>query len=337
MQPLLSVEDLKVYFPIRNQGFASSTRTVRAVDGVSFNIQKGETLAIVGESGCGKSTTGNALLGLTSVTSGRVIFDGVDISALPQRQRSAYWKDMQAVFQDPVAALNPRKTIGQSIGEPLRILERSASNEIERVAEMIELVGLQQSHRDRFPSQLSGGQRQRAVIARALVSGPKMIVCDEPVSALDVSIQSQIINLLLKLQKDLDLTLLFISHDLSVVRHVADRIAVMYLGQIVEEVEAPRLFDAPKHPYTRALLSAVLVPDPCIEQGRERTTLEGELPSPLDVSQGCAFASRCRIREPQCGQEQPAIAELEAGHMVRCWVREREAKLLESDGGGAYE
>ncbi|WP_425419278.1 ABC transporter ATP-binding protein [Oricola indica] len=328
MQPLMRVEDLKVHFPVRNQGLTSNKLILRAVDGVSFDIQQGETLAVVGESGCGKSTTGNALLGLTPVTSGRVFFDGDEISAIPAGQRSDYWKDIQAVFQDPVAALNPRRTIGKSIGEPLRILGRSVGSENARVSEVMELVGLQQSHRDRFPNELSGGQRQRAVIARALATGPKMIICDEPVSALDVSIQSQILNLLLDLQKKLDLTLLFISHDLSVVRHIADRILVMYLGQIVEEADATQLFDTPRHPYTQALLSAVLVPDPCVEQGRGRKILEGELPSPLSVFQGCAFASRCPLRESQCELNRPKMVELEAEHKVRCLVREREAEPI---------
>lgn len=319
--PLLRVTDLKVHFSVAGEGFGASKSVVKAVDGVSFDVRAGETLAIVGESGCGKSTTGNAILGLNPVTSGRIEFEGRDMASLTRAERAAQWRDLQVVFQDPVSALNPKRTIGQSIEEPLAIQRVPAADRRARVAEVMSLVGLNPSQRDRFPNELSGGQRQRVVIARALAYQPKLIVCDEPVSALDVSIQSQILNLLLKLQQDLGLALLFISHDLSVVRHLADRIAVMYLGHVVEIADTQTLFDSPEHPYTQALLSAVPQPDPRAERNRRTILLEGNLPSPIDPPKGCPFVTRCPIREARCATDRPRLEPMRPGQQVSCWVR----------------
>ncbi|WP_111557660.1 ABC transporter ATP-binding protein [Paracoccus sediminilitoris] len=320
-RPLLRVTDLKVHFPVAGEGFGKPKSVVKAVDGVSFDVAAGETLAIVGESGCGKSTTGNAILGLNPVTAGRIEFAGRDMASLTRAERAAQWRDLQVVFQDPVSALNPKRTIGQSIEEPLSIQGVPAADRRARVAEVMALVGLNPSQRDRFPNELSGGQRQRVVIARALAYQPKLIVCDEPVSALDVSIQSQILNLLLQLQQDLGLALLFISHDLSVVRHLADRIAVMYLGHIVEIADTATLFDSPEHPYTQALLSAVPQPDPRAERNRRTILLEGDLPSPIDPPKGCPFVTRCPIREARCATDRPSLVPMRPGQQVSCWVR----------------
>jgi peptide/nickel transport system ATP-binding protein/oligopeptide transport system ATP-binding protein len=291
------------------------------VDDVSFHVNEGETLAVVGESGCGKSTTGNAILGLTPVTAGRIEFAGTDIAAMTRAQRKAVWRELQVVFQDPVAALNPKRTIGQSIAEPLAINGWDRARQRARVDELLGLVGLNAAQRDRYPNQISGGQRQRVVVARALAFSPRLIVCDEPVSALDVSIQSQILNLLIRLQRELGLAYLFIAHDLSVVRHIADRVLVMYLGTIVEEGPATEVFAHPTHPYTEALLSAIPLPDPVAQRGRAQILLEGELPSPVNPPAGCPFVTRCPIARDNCRTDRPRLAPEGAAHRVACHYR----------------
>ena len=324
MNALLQVSDLKVHFAVRAARFAGKSSTVKAVDGVSLSILENETVAVVGESGCGKSTLGNAILGLAPITAGHIHFQGKDLAKLDKSGRRNIWRDLQVIFQDPVSALNPRATVAQSIAEPLQIhgYERAAIKS--RVDELMGLVGLNSDHRDRRPGALSGGQRQRVVIARALALSPKLIICDEPVSALDVSIQSQIMNLLMRLQRELGLSYLFISHDLSVVRHIADRVAVMYLGMIVEEGPAATVFANPQHPYTQALLSAIPLPDPILRNRRQRIVLEGDLPSPLKPPEGCPFVTRCPIAEPECKAERPPLDSITPLHFVRCRVRHSE-------------
>lgn len=319
--PLLQVDDLKVHFAAGAKSFLRTPQIVKAVDGVSFRLHEGETVAIVGESGCGKSTTGNAILGLAPVTEGRVAFRGKDIAHLSAEERSRMWRNLQVVFQDPVSALNPKLTIGRAIAEPLAINGVSRKEQDARVRELLDLVGLNPGQKDRYPNELSGGQRQRVVIARALALEPDVIICDEPVSALDVSIQSQILNLLMKLQRDLGLAYLFISHDLSVVRHIADRVIVMYLGHIIEQAPAASLFAEARHPYTEALLSAIPLPDPMAERAKKRILLEGDLPSPLDPPKGCPFVTRCPIREARCGQEKPPLRQVEPGRELACFLR----------------
>lgn len=319
---LLEVQDLKVHFPVRSGRFGGKNAVVKAVDGVSFSVAANETLAVVGESGCGKSTTGNAVLGLAPVTEGRVLFEGEDLALLQPAERWKVWRDMQVVFQDPVSALNPRRTIAQAIAEPLTIHNFPKDQITARVDELMALVGLNVDQRNRRPGALSGGQRQRVVIARALALNPKLVICDEPVSALDVSIQSQILNLLMRLQRELGLSYLFIAHDLSVVRHIADRIAVMYLGIIIEEGPTAEVFAKPLHPYTQALLSAIPLPDPALRGTRQRTILKGELPSPLDPPKGCPFLTRCPLAEARCAQSRPEITKYTQSHSLRCFVKE---------------
>jgi len=321
MTALLQVEDLKVHFPVRRAGLSGGSGLVRAVDGVSFRIGAHETLAIVGESGCGKSTTGNAILGLAPVTSGRILFEGRDLAGLAPRARKAVWRDLQVIFQDPVSALNPRRSIAAAIAEPLEIHGHPAAAIRARVDEMMALVGLNPDLRDRRPAALSGGQRQRVVIARALALNPKLVICDEPVSALDVSIRSQILNLLLRLQRDLALSYVFISHDLSVVRHIADRVAVMYLGTLVEEGPTAQVFARPVHPYTEALLSAIPLPDPALRSGRRRILLQGDLPSPMDPPSGCPFRTRCPLAQPVCAGSRPALQDHGQGQRAACFLR----------------
>ena len=318
---LLEITDLKVHFPVRTGRFGGGKDVVKAVDGVSLTINANETLAVVGESGCGKTTIGNAVLGLAPVTAGRITFEGRDLSTLTSSERRHVWREMQVVFQDPVSALNPRRTIAQSIAEPLVIHDHPKAQIAARVDELMGLVGLNPDQRDRRPGALSGGQRQRVVIARALALNPKLVICDEPVSALDVSIQSQILNLLMRLQRELGLSYLFIAHDLSVVRHIADRVAVMYLGLVVEEGPAAQVFANPVHPYTEALLSAIPVPDPTLRGKRKGIVLQGDLPSPLDPPKGCPFVTRCPLAEETCKDVRPPLVEVSPAHHIRCRVR----------------
>jgi oligopeptide transport system ATP-binding protein len=314
--PLVEVRDLKQYFPVKAGFF--KTIPLKAVDGVSFSINRGETLGLVGESGCGKTTVGRALLQLYKPTSGEVVFDGVKID---EKNIRDYRKDMQIVFQDPYSSLNPRMTVSDIIGEPLDIhnLCKSRKERMDRIHELMDLVGLNSEHANRYAHEFSGGQRQRIGIARALAVNPKFIVCDEPVSALDVSIQAQIINTFQDLQQRLGLTYLFIAHDLLVVHHMSSRIAVMYLGKIVEIADADSINDNPLHPYTVSLLSAVPIPDPKIARERQRIMLEGDVPSPLNMPSGCAFRTRCRYATERCEKECPSLTDRGNGHCVACW------------------
>jgi oligopeptide transport system ATP-binding protein len=317
---LLEVRDLVKHFPVGGGFFKRAKGTVRAVDGVSFSLHRGETLGLVGESGCGKTTTGRCILQLERPTSGQIIFEGVDLATHSAQQLRELRRHMQVIFQDPYSSLNPRMTIGQILAEPIkvhRLVSGKAARE-KRIQELLTQVGLLPQHAQRYPHQLSGGQRQRVGIARALAMEPSLIICDEPVSALDVSIQAQIINLLEELQSRLGLTYLFIAHDLSVVRHISDRVVVMYLGKVVEVADRLTLYEAPVHPYTRALLSAVPIPDPKLEATRERTVLRGEIPSPLTPPSGCVFHTRCPKAEARCSAEVPRLREFQPGHWGAC-------------------
>ena len=317
---LLEVRDLVKHFPVGGGFFKRAGGTVRAVDGVSFSLRRGETLGLVGESGCGKTTTGRCILQLERPTSGKIIFEGTDLATHSEQQLRELRRHMQVIFQDPYSSLNPRMTIGQILAEPLkvhRLVSGKAARE-KRIQELLTQVGLLPQHAQRYPHQLSGGQRQRVGIARALAMEPSLIICDEPVSALDVSIQAQIINLLEELQSRLGLTYLFIAHDLSVVRHISDRVVVMYLGKVAEVADRQALYEAPVHPYTRALLSAVPIPDPKLEATRERTVLRGEVPSSLTPPAGCVFHPRCPIAEARCSAEIPRLREIHPGHWGAC-------------------
>ncbi len=318
---ILEVRNLKKYFPITTGIiFSHVVGLIKAVDDISLFIKKGETLGLVGESGCGKTTTGRCIIQLDKPTSGEIIFEGKDLSKMTDAEIRAARRKIQVIFQDPYSSLNPRMTVGQIIGEPAHVhkIVKSKAELKERVSELLSVVGLSLTMADRFPHELSGGQRQRVGIARALSVKPAFIVCDEPVSALDVSIQAQIINLLEDLQEQFALTFLFIAHDLSVVRHISDRIAVMYLGKILEIADRQQLYENPLHPYTRALLSAVPIPDPVVESERERIILKGEVHSPLNLPPGCVFHPRCQVGRSECQEEVYELQEVSSDHWVAC-------------------
>ena len=327
---LLEVKNLKMYFPVSSGlVFQKTVAYIKAVDGISFTVKRGETLGLVGESGCGKTTTGRCILQLYKPTDGQVLFEGQDLTSLSTRQMREKRREMQVIFQDPYSSLNPRMTAGNIIGEPLIVhgLVHGKAEYRERVADLLQNVGLNPYMADRFPHEFSGGQRQRIGVARALSVGPKFIVADEPVSALDVSIQAQIINLLEDLQEQFGLTYLFIAHDLSVVRHISDRVGVMYLGHLMELAERNEIYVNPLHPYTRALLSAVPIPDPVIDAQRERILLTGEVPSPLNPPSGCVFHPRCPIANDDCQRYLPELREVEPNHWAAC---------IRADGYGAF-
>ncbi|MET7394998.1 oligopeptide/dipeptide ABC transporter ATP-binding protein [Dactylosporangium sp. NPDC005572] len=318
MIPLVQVRDLAVDFKVPRRGSLLPAR-LRAVSGVDLDIRRGEILGVVGESGCGKSTTGRAILQLLRPSRGTVTFDGTELTTLRGRRMRAMRRRMQMIFQDPYASLNPRMTIGELIEEPLLVhADLSATGRRAKAQETMQLVGLSDRWHDRYPHEFSGGQRQRVGIARALVSGPDFVVADEPVSALDVSVQAQIVNLLEQLQEELGLTMMFIAHDLAVVRHLCDRIAVMYLGAVVEVGECEQLYRSPRHPYTKALLSAVPIPDPLVETKRRRVILTGDVPSPLDPPSGCRFRTRCWKAQEVCATTVPALTDTADGHRVAC-------------------
>ena len=327
---LLEVKNLKMYFPVSSGlVFQKTVAYIKAVDGISFTVKRGETLGLVGESGCGKTTTGRCILQLYKPTDGQVLFEGQDLTSLSTRQMREKRREMQVIFQDPYSSLNPRMTAGNIIGEPLIVhgLVHGKAEYRERVADLLQNVGLNPYMADRFPHEFSGGQRQRIGVARALSVGPKFIVADEPVSALDVSIQAQIINLLEDLQEQFGLTYLFIAHDLSVVRHISNRVGVMYLGHLMELAERNEIYVNPLHPYTRALLSAVPIPDPVIDAQRERILLTGEVPSPLNPPSGCVFHPRCPIANDDCQRHLPELREVEPNHWAAC---------IRADGYGAF-
>ncbi|MCM1992449.1 ABC transporter ATP-binding protein [Oceanirhabdus seepicola] len=311
---LVQVKNLKKHFNVGPKA------VLKAVDNVSFDIYKGETLGLVGESGCGKTTCGRTVMGLYKATDGEVIFGGdVNVHKLNKKEKKDFARKSQIILQDPYASLNPRMTVGDIIGEGIDIHNiHSGKKRTERIFELLQLVGLNKEHASRFPHEFSGGQRQRIGIARALAIEPEFIVCDEPISALDVSIQAQVVNLLIKLQEEFGLTYLFIAHDLSMVKHISDRIGVMYLGNMAELTTSEKLFAEPLHPYTQALLSAIPVPDPEVERTKERIPLEGEIPSPINPKPGCRFATRCRYVKDICKEQTPELLEVKEGHFVAC-------------------
>lgn len=317
--PLLEVRGLKMAFDVTERRFSKERDYLKAVDGVDFYVQQGETLGIVGESGCGKSTTGKLIMQLLEPTEGSIVFDGVDLSTLSNEEMRKKRKDLQMIFQDPYSSLNPRMRVFDIIAEPLISHHVAKGRDLyDQVLELMDVVGLNKAHAYRFPHEFSGGQRQRIGIARALALKPKLIVCDEPVSALDVSIQSQILNLLAKLQKEYNLTYIFIAHGLPAVKHISDRIAVMYLGRIVEIANKEQLFANTKHPYTEGLLSAVPIPDPELRDKKDRIILKGDMPSPVNPPSGCTFRTRCMYATEKCGAVVPPLIEQEPGHFVAC-------------------
>ncbi len=316
---ILEVKNLKKYFHIKKGFFGKDVQDVKAVDNVSFAIKKGETFGLVGESGCGKSTTGRTLIRLYDVTGGDVIFKGKNVSKMKEGELGFLRKDMQMIFQDPYASLNTRMTVEDIIGEPIDIHGLAKGEDRKnRIYDLLERVGLSKDHAARYPHEFSGGQRQRIGIARALAVNPEFIICDEPISALDVSIQAQVINMLEDLQNEFGLTYLFIAHDLSMVKHISDRIGVMYLGKMVELATSDELHDKPLHPYTQALLSSIPIPDPDVNAQMQREILEGDVPSPLNPPSGCRFRTRCKYAKELCSAEEPMLKELEEGHFVAC-------------------
>ena len=322
---LIRVEDLKMHFPINAGVFRRQVGSIKAVDGITFDIKRGETLGLVGESGCGKSTTGRALIQLYTPTAGKIHFGDIDLVSLKRDKMRKLRNEIQMIFQDAYSSLNPRMTINQIIREPMEIFRTANRAEAnERVDYLLEVVGLDKRFRNRYPHEFSGGQRQRIGIARALALNPKLIILDEPISALDVSVQAQVINLLEDLQEQFGLTYLFIAHDLSVVRHISDRVAVMYLGRIVELTDKDSLYEKPLHPYTQGLLSAVPIPDPVVEEDRQRIILEGDVPSPANPPSGCNFRTRCWLATPLCAEEQPKWREVLPGHYVACHATDPE-------------
>ncbi len=327
---LLEVKNLKKYFEINKGFFGRSKEYVQAVDDISFFIRKGETLGLVGESGCGKSTTGRTIIRLYEPTAGEIIYDGVDISELSENDLKPYRKKIQMIFQDPYASLNSRMTVGDIIGESLDIhgIATGAARQ-ERVFDLLNRVGLSKDHASRYPHEFSGGQRQRIGIARALAVDPEFIICDEPISALDVSIQAQVVNMLDDLQKEYGLTYLFIAHDLSMVKHISDRIGVMYLGKLVEVTDRNELYDSPEHPYTQALLSAIPIPDPEVTRNAQRIILEGDVPSPINPPSGCRFRTRCSYAMERCAEEEPVLREVNEGHFVACHLMDEKFPITE--------
>lgn len=317
---LLDVQGLKMHFPVRGKGLSKNGGVLKAVDDVSFSIQRGRTFGLVGESGCGKTTVGRTILKLYQATAGKVIYDGKDLTAMTDKEFFPMRRELQMIFQDPMTSLDPRQTVNEIIGGPLRLQKMvgSKKEQDERVLELLHMVGLKDDHANRYPHEFSGGQRQRIGIARALGLEPRFIVCDEPISALDVSIQAQVVNLLEDFQERLGLTYLFISHDLSMIRHISHQVGVMYLGHLVEVAEVEELYTNMRHPYTQSLMSAAPIADPRASAASQRIILEGDVPSPLNPPSGCPFRTRCRFATEQCAAEMPALEDIGGGHLVAC-------------------